>query len=139
MLSVKPTLADKVPLTRLTLLTRLHGDPMGTGFQPAATLVSIPIETSGALLAEATLKPRPVGRNLPSRVHARQVLLPSPTRVTEPTKICPRQTETENVELGTDYVRVVGASVFWGLISANKGSTTDTTVFNQVHPLCITQ
>ncbi|EPE31455.1 hypothetical protein GLAREA_12758 [Glarea lozoyensis ATCC 20868] len=134
MLSHKPTLADGVPFTRVTLLTRLHEDPVATRFQPVATPVSVAVETGGALLAEATLKPRPVGSDLLSHVHPRQVLLPSPTRVTEPTKICQRQTQSENpdnVELGTDYVRVVGASVFWGLISANKGSTTDTTVFNQ--------
>jgi hypothetical protein len=131
-LSVKPTLIAGGTLSvssRLTVVTRLDGNQVFTGFQTVATPVTVPTRLSGALTAGTTLKAQSVTGNLPTRLHPRQVFLPSPTNVADPVRICNRQ---ESVELDANYTRVVGASVFWGLISANKGSTTDTTVFNQV-------
>jgi hypothetical protein len=119
-------------LTPLTLLTRLNGNHVATDFQTVSTPVIVSTHVREALRAETTSCLSSDRDNLPSRIHPRQILLPSPTRSSGPVKICNRQ---DSAELDANYTRVVGASVFWGLISANKGSTTDTTVFNQVYIL----
>ena len=126
---VATLIADGTPRsvpTRLTALTRLSAPVL------VATPVSVPTRVTA--LAGATLKPALPRDAVPTRLHARQ-LLPSPTIISDPARLCLRQeleNATLNAEIDANYTRLVGGSAFWGLISASRTATSDTTVFNSV-------